>query len=262
MFEPGETASLIVEIDDSELHQYFSFASMTIPSNDAFVGNRDPRRYELFDANGNFRGARQITLHGRDILDAGTEVNGPAGGAAFSTGGGTGVDENGVIRVHEGLDDFIGTGLPTGEDLMSAFSASTPIARITISLFDPVADVCSNVTSACSVQSVSLQNAQLSADVNRDGQVSPLDSLLIINFLDRFGVTETIADEAQATGLDLDVGGDFQISPMDALTVINEINRLFENGEGEQVDIAITEILNESFFSDDDEEEEAISALF
>ncbi|MEL6108251.1 MAG: spondin domain-containing protein, partial [Planctomycetota bacterium] len=264
VFEPGEVASLIIEIDSSELNRYFSFASMTIPSNDAFVANRDPRRYELFDANGNFRGARQITLLGDDILDAGTEVNDPFGGAAFSTEGGTGVDENGVIRVHSGLDDFIGTGLPTGDNLESAFDLMTPIARITISLVDPEADVCSGVLSACSVQSVSLQNAQLSADVNRDGDVSPLDSLLIINFLDRFGNTATIADEAQATGLDLDVGGDFQISPMDALTVINEITRLFDNGgggEGEQIDSALMEIVSESSFSEDDEED-IVSSLF
>ncbi|MEO1524681.1 MAG: spondin domain-containing protein [Planctomycetota bacterium] len=262
VFEPGEVASLVIEIDDSELNQYFSFASMTIPSNDAFVGNRDPRRYELFDSNGNFRGARQITLRGGDILDAGTEVNDPFGGAAFSTEGGAGVDENGVIRVHPGLDDFIGTGLPTGDDLLSAFNMMTPIARITISLFDPVADVCSDVTSACSVQSVSLQNARNSADVNRDGFVTPLDSLLIINFLDRFGNTETIADEAQATGLDLDVGGDFNIAPSDAITVINEISELFggSGAEGEQTDSAIMDFLNES--DEEDALDETLASLF
>ncbi|MEM0925394.1 MAG: spondin domain-containing protein, partial [Planctomycetota bacterium] len=233
---PGEVSSQVIEIENTHENRYFSFASMIIPSNDAFVANRDSRRYELFDTSGNFFGARQITIYGRDILDAGTEVNDPAGGAAFSTGGGTSVDENGLIRQHEGLDDFIGTGLPTGETLRSAFSSLTPIATITISLVDPEASVCSGVLGACSSRSVSLQNSVLNADVNRDGTVSPLDALLVVNFLGRFGNTATLADEAQATGLALDVEGDEFISPIDALTVINEISRRISgsSGEGEQ----------------------------
>ncbi|MCC9602158.1 spondin domain-containing protein [Stieleria sp. JC731] len=247
VFDPGESVSQIVEVHQSFANRYFSFASMVIPSNDAFVGNRNSRQYELFDAQGNFRGAKQITIHGRDILDAGTEANDPSGGAAFSTGGGIGLETNDPIQRHSGLDDFIGTGLPTGELLGHAFSSTTPIARITISLFDPQADVCSGVLAACSVRSVSLQNATLTADVNRDGAVSPLDALLVINFLARFGTTETIADEAQATGLALDVEGDELVSIIDALVVINEIGRRLavSDGEGESIeafDIAVTEL--------------------
>jgi hypothetical protein len=222
VFEPGETASQVVEVQDSRLNPFFSFASMVIPSNDAFVANRNSRQFRLFDSNGNFRGARQITLYGRDILDAGTEINNPFGGAAYSVEGGDSLDENGVIRRHFGLDEFIDTGVPTGT-LSSAFFASMPIATITVSLFDPEADVCSAVDGACSTRSVSLQNAGLRSDVNRDGRVSALDSLLVVNFLGRFGSQSTIADEAQATGLDLDVGGDFQITALDALIVINDI---------------------------------------
>lgn len=245
IFEPGETSSQILEIEKTNENRFFSFASMVIPSNDAFVANRDSRRYELFDSLGNFHGARQITLYGRDILDAGTEVNDPAGGAAFSTAGGTATDENGLIHRHTGLDDFVSTGLPTGGTLGVAFSDSVPIATITISLFDPEAEVCSGVIASCSARSVSLQNAQLSFDVNRDGDVSPLDALLVINFLGRFGNISTLADEAQATGLALDVEGDELISPTDALTVINEIGRRIEIplvAEGE-----VTESIDRAF---------------
>ena len=91
---------LPIEIEGSQDNRYFSFASMAIPSNDAFLANLNSRQYELFDSLGNFHGACQITLYGRDILDAGTEVNDPLGGAAYSTGGGVLVDENGVIRPH------------------------------------------------------------------------------------------------------------------------------------------------------------------
>ncbi len=267
VIEPGELASQIVEVSDSRTNRFFSFASMVIPSNDAFVASLNSRRYELFDSLGNFHGARQITIFGRDILDAGTEVDDPALGAAFSTEGGVSVDENNVIRKHAGLDNFIGTGLPTGQNLGRAFDDLTPIATITISLFDPEADVCSGVDGACSAQSVSLQNSRNSADVNDDGAVSALDALLVINFLNRFGNQSTITDEAQAFGLDLDVGGDQNISASDALEVINQIRleteaqRSAESASTSRsvslLDFAFSELGRE----DDDENESNASSL-
>ncbi len=232
MFEPGEVATQIIEVNDTNVHRYLSFASMIIPSNDAFIANLDPRRIELFDNQGNFQGARALTIYGRDVYDAGTEANDPAGGAAFSTGGGSGVDENGVIRKHPGLGDFVGTGLPTGEDLESAFSRETPLVRLTITLVDPEATTCSGVIGACSVQSVSLHNPQLAFDVNADGFVSALDALLIVDFLNQFGSTSTIADEARAVGYMLDVSDDSSLSALDALLVINRLNSL-SGAEGE-----------------------------
>ncbi|MEM9364571.1 MAG: spondin domain-containing protein [Planctomycetota bacterium] len=256
VFEPGETASGVITVDDSQLNRYFSFASMIIPSNDAFVANRNARQYELFDSLGNFQGARRITLYGRDILDAGTEANVVGGGAAFSTEGGASVDEDNVIRRHPGLDDFIGTGLPTGENLQSAFGLDDAIAEITIRLVDPEAEVCSGVHGACSVRSVSLQNAALTSDVNRDGRVSALDALLVINFLNEFGSVETIADEAQATGLSLDVGDDGLVSARDALLVINELNLIAQSRsqpEAEPVDAVFATLGGLDEDADDDE---------
>lgn len=255
VIEPGEIATQVIEVEDSSLNRFFSFVSMVIPSNDAFVANRNSRQYELFDELGNFQGARQITIYGRDILDAGTEVNDPLGGAAYSTEGGDSVDEGGVIHRHAGLDEFIGTGVPTGT-LESAFNGLMPIATITVSLFDPEADVCSGVDGACSARSVSLQNSRLSADVNRDGQVTALDSLLVINFLNRFGSQATIADEAQATGLDLDVGGDGDITSLDALLVINDLAResLAARSEAEAVDAAIAAFGDGGFLEESEDE--------
>ena len=236
VIDPGETTTITLEIDASDAHRYFSFATMVIPSNDAFLANVDSTAHELFDDRGNFRGARQITLFGRDVYDAGTEQNRADGGAAFSTEGGEGVDENGLIRRHAGLDNFVGTGLPTGETLQTAFDADTPLAVITVSLVDPEPESCSGELAACSSRSVSLQNAGLSADVNRDGRVTPLDSLLVLNFVRRNGILDTIADEAQATGYALDVDGDARVNSVDALNVINEIRRRnARSGAGEAV---------------------------
>lgn len=261
VFEPGEVVSQVIEIEGSQDNRYFSFASMAIPSNDAFLANLNSRQYELFDSLGNFHGARQITLYGRDILDAGTEVNDPLGGAAYSTGGGVSVDEAGVIRAHAGLDDFVGTGVPTGT-LASAFAGMTPIATITVSLFDPEADICSGVDGACSVRNVSLQNSQLTGDVNGDGNVTPLDALLVVNFLSRFGSQSTIADEAQATGYDLDVGGDHEVTVRDALLVINDITRQLNDQrrqpEGESIqntDAAFSQLSDGGLFERQDDDE-------
>ncbi len=61
-------------------------------------------------------------------------MNNPRGGAAFSTEGGTATDENGVIARNASIDDFVGTGLPTGSNLQSGFRPQTPLYRITVHL--------------------------------------------------------------------------------------------------------------------------------
>jgi len=56
-----------------------------------------------------------------------------------------------------------------------------------------------------------------SSDVNGDGNVTPIDALLVINYLNRHAVEE--GDMA------LDTNGDDSITPLDALLVINRLNR-------------------------------------
>lgn len=51
---PGESRSVSFTVEaDNPLTQYLSFMSMVIPSNDAFIGNDDPREIDLFDTQGN-----------------------------------------------------------------------------------------------------------------------------------------------------------------------------------------------------------------
>ena len=134
VFSPGEVVTQTIDVNNPSENRFFSFASMLIPSNDAFVANLARRAHSLFNSRGEFRGPLEITIYGNDVYDAGTEENSPTGGAAFSTGGGESTDEGGRIRRSNGLDDFIGTGIPTGSTINSAFSRQTPIARITIDL--------------------------------------------------------------------------------------------------------------------------------
>ena len=70
---PGASTSKRLTIDaNSSLNQYFSYAAMVIPSNDAYVANGNPLAHALFDESGNFIGA-EITILGTSVNDAGTD---------------------------------------------------------------------------------------------------------------------------------------------------------------------------------------------
>ena len=71
------------------------------------------------------------------------------------------------------------------------------------------------------------------ADVDGDGVVTPLDPLIIIDYLNRNGSGQiTPPGEGEARN-DLDVDGDGQVSPLDILIVINALNHAFSEAEGE-----------------------------
>ncbi|MEO1495663.1 MAG: spondin domain-containing protein [Planctomycetota bacterium] len=132
IIDPGETATTLLPTMNPAAYQYFSFASMVIPSNDAFIGNGNPLAYQVFNAGGDFIGPITIDVFGSNIWDAGTEVNDTLG-AAFSTIGGMSSDENGVVALHLGLADFEGTGTPAGSVALGAAPSSADlVARITI----------------------------------------------------------------------------------------------------------------------------------
>jgi len=71
---PGATTSRVVTLPNDPSSLYFSFMSMVIPSNDAFIGNDDARAHRLRNELGNWIGADFVVL-GTGVLDAGTEVN-------------------------------------------------------------------------------------------------------------------------------------------------------------------------------------------
>ena len=105
--DPGETGSFTVTVDPEAVGQgYFTWATMVIPSNDAFLaapGN--PLTDPIFDEDGNFLGPLTITRDGNDVLDAGTEVNNEIEAAFLNqTGPNQGTTENGVVTVHPGFN--------------------------------------------------------------------------------------------------------------------------------------------------------------
>ena len=114
--DPGESGSIVLTVDPRQ-SQFLSYASMVIPSNDAFIASPDdPQGIRIFDDDGNFVGGGDQAT-GADVLDAGTEVN-TEDDAAFlnQTAPNTGVDEGGVVSLHPG---FIGSeGLPATDEVV------------------------------------------------------------------------------------------------------------------------------------------------
>ena len=140
---PGETIEGSIDIINPAAYQYASFASMIIPSNDAFFGNEDPFAYQVFDDDGNFTGDIEITITRADIWDAGTEVNDAQGAAGFSLGpngddGGTSTDDlSSVVAAHPSLENLVGIQTAAGTTVLSELEdPNEEVARITITVGD------------------------------------------------------------------------------------------------------------------------------
>lgn len=106
--DTGETGSIVLTVDPTQA-QFLSFASMIIPSNDAFIASPgDPTALRIFDAYGNFLGGT-FDVQGSDVMDAGTEVNTERDAAFLNqTGPNTGQTENGFVALHPGFIGSVG----------------------------------------------------------------------------------------------------------------------------------------------------------
>ena len=107
-FGPGQRASRLFDANP-ESGRYFSYVSMVIPSNDAFVANGSPTAHPIFDANGRFV-AEGFVVAGNAVNDAGTEANDeiPANTAFF----GQAAPNVGVVT-EDPISDHVGF-LPAG----------------------------------------------------------------------------------------------------------------------------------------------------
>ena len=141
---PGQTASTSFDIRNGANYQYFSFASMVIPTNDAFFGNDDPKAYEVFGNDGSFNGPVTIEVTAADIYDSGTELNDGRGAAGFSLGiggapgasnSGTSTDTFGTgehVAAHPGLDGFLDFNTAARTTIADLLDPNELIATITI----------------------------------------------------------------------------------------------------------------------------------
>jgi len=103
---PGASLSMMFNLDAlAASSRWFSYASMVVPSNDAFIANGNPLAFQIFDTMGGFLGADFFVV-GSMVRDAGSEVNDeiPMNTAFFGQSvPNTGVDENGVVTTHPGF---------------------------------------------------------------------------------------------------------------------------------------------------------------
>ncbi len=107
ILDPGEKATVTLDVDRMA-DQYLTYASMLIPSNDAFVANDNPTGIRIFDDSGKFIG-KSFTVQGDQVLDAGTEKNTETDAAFLDqTAPNTGESEGGTIKRHEGFNDSEG----------------------------------------------------------------------------------------------------------------------------------------------------------
>ncbi|MEO8427099.1 MAG: spondin domain-containing protein [Verrucomicrobiota bacterium] len=143
---PGQKRSLTFSLDRSSTTDgYFSFASMVIPSNDAFIGNDDPQAYAVFDGVGRFVGGSWVVA-GSHVYDAGTEVNDelPANTAFFGqTTADTGVTQGGTVQPHAGFKPRGSGGILDSAMFANADfkTANYQVARITVAQSMPVKPV-------------------------------------------------------------------------------------------------------------------------
>lgn len=134
---PGNSGSMMFTLDEFAAEsRYFSFASMVIPSNDAFIGNDDPMAHRIFEDDGTFIGGEFIVM-GSQVFDARTEVNTelPMDTAFFGQKiPNTGPDENGVVHAHGGFNPPGSGGILDSDDFANAdFTVQGyEVARITI----------------------------------------------------------------------------------------------------------------------------------
>lgn len=85
---------------------YLSYATMVLPSNDAFLANGDPMAHLVFKSNGKPARFQPVMDMGSDVLDAGSEVNDEATDTTAFFGQmmpDTGTVEGGVVELHPGF---------------------------------------------------------------------------------------------------------------------------------------------------------------
>lgn len=131
---PGASASAVFTVDPAT-NRFFTFASMVVPSNDYFIGNDSATQYQLLDESGNLL-IDSITQRGRDIWDAGSEVDGPFG-AAFLPGSNNSdrIGSFGTVEFDfEGLDVFNGLETAAGYIFDRQFGADDAVYRISFAV--------------------------------------------------------------------------------------------------------------------------------
>jgi len=118
---PGERARQTINVTDAQGQGFFTWGTMVIPSNDAFLAVPDDALADpIFDEDGNFIGPLVIERTGNDVLDAGTEVNNELAAAFLNqTALNQGTTEGGVVGSSPGFNGSAGNPDGTPVNILS-----------------------------------------------------------------------------------------------------------------------------------------------
>ncbi len=199
-----------------------------------------------------------ITLSGRDVLSEQT---------GYVIGQVAVLDQDGTdqyeIYVSDPRFEIVGRTLKVRDDqFISILDGETVF--ITIYAMAQNGDfVSENFTLAVKQKASAHNNTHNSLDVNNDGQVTAMDALILVNYLNQNGpqVLGPKPDNGEGEPAQfIDVNNDGAISPIDVLIIINHLNNAAaprSSGEGESPDASAIEKLasSSSIGSVRDEEE-------
>ncbi len=133
---PGGIFESSIDVINPEAYPFFSYASMMLPSNDAFFGNEVPDAYQIFDDDGRALEPIEIYVFAEDVYDAGTEEN-TGTGLPFIVDGMNGTadpaPDGGVVTpLGDALEPYVGLPTAPGADILTALASEEPIAKITV----------------------------------------------------------------------------------------------------------------------------------
>lgn len=137
VLDPGESGTVTLVLDEPTAALFFSFASMVIPSNDAFIGNDGADAYRIFNDDGSFANPADIEIFAGDIWDAGSELDDQMG-AAFSALGGVSTDANDPVMqtALQSLANFAGSDTAAGTTINQIPASGALVARISFSVVE------------------------------------------------------------------------------------------------------------------------------
>ena len=257
--DPGESASAIINVEDPAGAQFFTWATMVIPSNDAFLATTDdPQGEQVFDADGNFLGPVTITRTGDDVLDAGTEANTEEGAAFLNQSApDQGTPEGGTVGDHPGFNGAAGNPGATPVNILDPAGATTPGGTLDPAIADFTADPTEALLSIAIESLASFGSADtleggwgediLDGGVGNDILIGGADSDRFVFFQDTGD--DTVNDFVQGEDL-LDVSDIFD-NAADAIAASNVVgaNTVIDLGAGSSVTLLnVTDPLNAGDF--------------
>jgi hypothetical protein len=215
----------------------FKFVALDVAAQKVLVGHVDPRRGWVIESSFP-KTLLANTDYAVQLVFKGTSVSVTVGGSfivsqAFNA---TVVDGSVGVLSRSGATSFDTYRIRTNDPAFATAplaAAAAPAASFSTASSEPV-------------------SSQLydPLDVDRDGYVSPIDAVLIINYLNSHhggGAQAALSDSVRTETLDVD--GDQAVSPIDAVLVINHLNATRPaEAEGEAAD---------AYFDDVDQSREA-----